>query len=183
MKKLTAILFVVMVMAVVSFFETAKAGDFPTSGKYTIPGGFSGNFKVVKVDKANKTITVEIPTIADQLTKEGITNPSWKISASYCWYNGTGWILATESTDGGYMLTTSLNKDGSLLATTKPLQKGEFGWYRFWGQDTISNKWLWINQSDAHNRNDAKGNPGYEVVVNYATGKTETIPGKYDTRN
>jgi len=176
MKKIIA---AVLFLAAVSFFGTAQASNFPASGKYTVPGGFNGTFKVVKVDKTDQTVTVELPTIAQQLEKEGITNPSWEANTSYCWHNGTSWILVAE---GSYALPTTVTKDGNLLVTTKPLKQGHLGWYRFWGQDTKSGKWLWIDQGDSHNRNDAQGNPGYEVMVDYKTGLAEVVPNKYDTR-
>ena len=174
----------VLFLAAVSFLGTAqaKSDGFPASGKYTIADGFNGTFKVIKVDKTNRTVTVEIPTIPSQLEKEGIVDPHWQMSASHCWHNNGSWILATEDADSGYALSTQ-NKDGNLLTTTKPLKENSrFAWYRFWGQDTKSGKWLWINQADAHNRNDAQGNPGYELMVDYQTGVAKAVPGTYENR-
>ena len=181
MKTITAFV-AVLFLAVISFTGMAKAADFPVSGSYTVANGFTGTFRAVEVDKANKTVTVSVPTIAAQLEKENISGPTWQMSASHCWYNGS-WILATEDANSGYALSTVPGKDGNLLVTTKPLKENSrYAWYRFWGQDTKSGKWLWINQSDAHNRNDANGNPGYEIMVDYETGTTQIVSSAYDIR-
>jgi len=152
--------------------------DLPQNGEYVVAGGCGGDLKITSIDA--ESATVVIPICKDQYEKENLTNPKWQIFASIAYFDGEKWQLIPKE---DYSMKTTISEKGDVIAKIKVPKIGTgLYWSRIWGQDKVSQKWLWIDQKSQYNRNNKENNPSYEFIFDTSKKSSAVVPANYAVR-
>jgi len=143
-----------------------------------ISGKIVGSIEVKNLDRElevrkfnNDYVVIAVPIIKDG-------NDFWRGYASVCWTDGSSWEIIPM---GSYERETAIMDNYMIVHINLPKGLGWY-WIRIWGKNSNTQDWLIVNQKSKYHRADGEKKPGYEILVNTATRKEQSVPKNYDTR-